>query len=367
MPLSGAEKAKKSTPKKSTTTQPAKKESAPKKSTKKAEPKKKDDAKKKAEPTKKADSKKTTEPKKKDDATKIAEPEIVAPSKTKKSTTTYMLIGKVFNSKKTLEIFNADIRVNVFPYPAHSSKDGAFKYPMKLKAGTYEISAEKKGYKPYKGTLKVDGSKERFAIEFYMAKESSKEESRMVTPSSTKIAPPPVIAKKVEPKPEPKKPEPKKEKPKPAEKKETPEEVTQKMARELLVYGQTGVSTQHSPVSRMSNGSVIAGSAGRDAGCFVDGMKLPFCFGAFASSSIIPPALLKNSETLTAGYSGDFQDSAGAVVSLELAESRKGPMRGSAYFGLDSLSISLDGNLSDSDYLALSFTRGMDDLIAQKR
>ena len=272
-----------------------------------------------------------------------------------------MLIGKVYNTKQTLEIFSADIHVNVFPYPAHSSKDGSFKYPMKLKPGEYEISAEKKGYKPYKGKLKISGSDERFKIEFYLAKEGSKESSRMVTPSSTKITPPPLVVKK-EINPEPKKPEPKKEEPKKPE--ENQEELTKKMAMTLLAYGQTGVSTLQSPVSRMETGTVIAGSSGRDVGCFIDGMKVPFCFGSFASQSIIPFELLKTASTLTAGYSGDLQDSAGAALSLELADFRDGPMKGAAYFGLDKLSVSLDGNLSEKDYLALSFNRGMDDLFS---
>ena len=294
----------------------------------------------------------------------VKEPAIVNPSKVKQADKHYMLIGKVFNTKKTLEIFNADIRVNVFPYPAHSSKDGAFKYPMKLKPGEYEISAEKKGYKPYNGVLKIAGNKERFIIEFYLAPEDSKEASRMETPSSTKIAPPPVVVKKVVKKPVKKEPLPKKVEKKPIQKEENPEKITAKMAMTLSVYGETAVSTLLSPVGRMSTGTVIAGSAGRDVGCFVDGMKLPFCFGAFSSGSIVPPEFLQSSSTLTAGYGGDLQDSAGAAVSLKLIESREGPVQGNAYFGLDKISISLNGNLSPKDYLAISFRRSMDDLFA---
>ena len=50
----------------------------------------------------------------------VKEPAIVNPSKVKQANKHYMLIGKVFNTKKTLEIFNADIRVNVPDFDTRS-------------------------------------------------------------------------------------------------------------------------------------------------------------------------------------------------------------------------------------------------------
>ncbi len=276
----------------------------------------------------------------------------------------HMLIGKVYNTDKTLEIFNADIYINVFPYPAHTSKDGTFKYPMKLKKGKYIISVQKKGFKPYKGELVVTGDKERFPIELYLAEEKSSENSIMITPTSTKIPAkqkPAVVVKKEEKAPrQPKTKQKPPEKPKLSQ--ESPEEITKKMLATLAEYGQTGVTTLLSPVARLSNGTVVAGSAGRDASFFVNGIKIPFAFGAFSPATIIPAELLESSETVTAGYTGDLQDAAGATVSMKIKRHLDGPMQGAGYFGMDKLKVSLHGQISPKDYFALSFRRNMDDL-----
>ncbi len=81
--------------------------------------------------------------------------------------------GSVADADTRSPLVGAKVTTNAFPYPAITAKDGSFKYPMKLKPGTYKLEVVAPGYKPFLLDIEVVAGMKELPVKIWLALETS--------------------------------------------------------------------------------------------------------------------------------------------------------------------------------------------------
>ena|GEM_PF-1513036 len=83
------------------------------------------------------------------------------------------LYGSVMDADTKSPLVGVKITTNAFPYPALTLKDGSFKYPMKLKSGTYKLEVTAPGYKPFHVEIAIVAGMKDLPVKIWLALETS--------------------------------------------------------------------------------------------------------------------------------------------------------------------------------------------------
>lgn len=110
------------------------------------------------------------------------------------------------------------------------------------------------------------------------------------------------------------------------------------------------------------SGLVIRGSSAGDSSVFVDEHAIPSFYHFGGLDTQIEPELVKSVDYFAGGFSAEYFNAMGGIVQLNLRDPREERWGGYLNLSLLSSSLMAEGPLSDRDFLAVSFKRGMVDL-----
>lgn len=274
-----------------------------------------------------------------------------------------LFVGSVVDAVTGKPIVGAVIRTEVFPYPARSRKDGSFVYITKLKKGNHTVEISLAGYKKYNKQVNFTGEKSE--IRFFLIPENAKGDSySSIEQRVAKAAPAPVVKTKAVEKPAQKVTE-KKEKPekieKVVEKKPVPEKEKAVTGKKEKIFGVDHIRNQAGiealPPSRSHDSGLVISGSGTNA-VYIGNHQFPILFHPVSGRSIVAAEELANVNLYRSGYSSDYLDSNGAVITGNFEARDVEGFRGRYDVALDSGSFTGYVGISKNDYLSFGIQSG---------
>jgi len=354
-----------------------------------------------------------------------------------------VLSGVVLDADTKKAVIGAKITTNAFPYPALTAKEGSFKYPMKLKAGTYTLEVAAPGYKTLSLSLEVVTGMKELPMTIWLALDSSPYRSLAEHPDGKPFEPVGVRGAEkalaarsanVDPSGEGDTPKPgihlitgllkdaKSGEPVSGtimlkeQKLQVPVDAAGRFVlslqpgvytvelaivgfvpeeknievtgnsdviwelipveRDRHFYGYhekisdktvAGISdlpgvTIAAPRRRYDTGFGIAGSPSPENGYYIEGLPSPFAFHLLGRDTVIHPALVGTAELSYGGFSPEYGDATGGMVSLTLRDPREDRLGGMFDLSLFGVSVLAEGPVTEHDLFAAAVSKGLTDL-----
>ncbi|HRZ79470.1 MAG TPA: TonB-dependent receptor, partial [bacterium] len=107
------------------------------------------------------------------------------------------------------------------------------------------------------------------------------------------------------------------------------------------------------------SGLVIRGSSAGDSSTVVDEHGIPLMYHFGGLDPVIEPELVESLDFFAGGFSSEYFNTMGGVIQLNLRDPRKDRWGGYLNLSLLNISFMAEGPVSDKDYLAVAFKRGM--------
>jgi outer membrane cobalamin receptor len=295
----------------------------------------------------------------------------------KKALPPKLFMGAVYDKQTRKPLFGVDIKTDIFPYPAKSTKDGIFKYPMKLRPGKYMLTASKENYKTYEGDLIILEQGDKVFGVIYLSRANEKDTSIIVYPEVPDKEEDIAVAissdalekekkKDAEKKRQKEKKIAEKKKSEPAKKEKKIEKKPEKKKVFNSYDGQKSTSRlpfflESAPSTAYGTGLLAGGQTSNESAYYFEGVKIPFTNNFLTGTSIINSNLI-NRYAYTGAYGPELGDSSGSVININLKNPRNDRIGGFFDIGLLGASFLSEGKISENDFFSLSIDYEPEDL-----